>query len=185
MSKNNKFSETSASRYSLALYELAEESKIITDVEKQVFLLNEIISSSLEFKSLLKNPTSSQQDQINVLSKISDHYGFNILLKNFLCFLVEKKRLFFLKNILRNFVDICSQQRGEIKAKLVAAKQLNENEINKIKDELSKDFTKKIKLDYKYDPSLIGGLIIQVGSLMIDTSIKSKLKQLEIKMIGA
>ena len=88
-----------------------------------------------------------------------------------------------MKNILRNFVDICSQKRGEVKAKLVAAKQLNGDEIKKIKDELSKDFT-KIKLDYKYDPSLIGGLIIQVGSLMIDTSIKSKLKQLENKMIG-
>ena len=90
-----------------------------------------------------------------------------------------------MKNILRNFVDICSQKRGEVKARLVAAKQLIENEISKIKDELSKDFTKKVKLDYKYDPSLIGGLIIQVGSLMIDTSIKSKLKQLENKMIGA
>ena len=71
-----------------------------------------------------------------------------------------------------------------MKAKLVAAKQLNNDEVNKIKDELSKDFTNKVKLDYKYDPSLIGGLIIQVGSVMIDTSIKSKLKQLENKMIG-
>tara|TARA_B100001540_G_scaffold79100_1_gene71067 strand:+ start:279 stop:836 length:558 start_codon:yes stop_codon:yes gene_type:complete len=185
LSKNNKFSETSASRYSLALYELAEESKIIIDIEKQVFLLNEIISSSLEFKSLLKNPTSSQQDQINVLIKISDHYDFNILLKNFLCFLVEKKRLFFLTNILKNFVDICSKKRGEIKAKLIAAKQLDKNQVDKIKDELSKDFSNKIKLDYEYDPTLIGGLIIQVGSVMIDTSIKGKLKDLENKMIGA
>ena len=71
-----------------------------------------------------------------------------------------------------------------MKAQLVAAKQLNNDEVNKIKDELSKDFTNKVKLDYKYDPSLIGGLIIQVGSVMIDTSIKSKLKQLENKMIG-
>jgi len=68
---------------------------------------------------------------------------------------------------------------------LIAAKQLNDNEVNKIKDELSKDFINKIKLDYKHDPSLIGGLIIQVGSVMIDTSIKSKLKKLENKMIGA
>ena len=72
-----------------------------------------------------------------------------------------------------------------MKARLVAAKQLNDDEVNKIKNELSKDFTNKVKLDYKYDPSLIGGLIIQVGSVMIDTSIKSKLKQLENKMIGA
>jgi len=89
-----------------------------------------------------------------------------------------------LQTILKNFVDICSQKKGEVKAKLVAAKQLNNDEVNKIKDELSKDFTNKIKLDYSHDPSLIGGLIIQVGSVMIDTSIKSKLKQLENKMIG-
>ena len=71
-----------------------------------------------------------------------------------------------------------------MKAKLVAAKQLNNDEVNKIKEELSKDFNNKVKLDYKYDPSLVGGLIIQVGSVMVDTSIKSRLKQLENKMIG-
>ena len=164
MSKDKKFSDTAASRYSLALYELAEESK--------------------DFESIVRNPINKKEDQINIINKISEHYNFNILLKFFLCLLVEKRRLFFLQNILRNFVDICSHKRGEVKAKLVAAKQLNSNEVNKIKDELSKDFTNKVKLDYKYDPSLIGGLIIQVGSVMIDTSIKSKLKQLENKMIG-
>ena len=70
-------------------------------------------------------------------------------------------------------------------AKLIAAKKLSENEVNKIKDELSENFVTKVKLNYNYDPSLIGGLIIQVGSVMIDTSIQSKLKQLENKMIGA
>ena len=79
---------------------------------------------------------------------------------------------------------MCSEKRGEVQAKLVAAKELNNSEVNKIKDELSKNFNSKVKLDYKYDPTLIGGLIIQVGSVMIDTSIKSKLKQLENKMIG-
>ena len=185
MSKNKNFSDTSASRYSLALYELAEENKYVQKIEDQSSALIKLLDESEDFRLMVKNPTSKKEDQINVINKISEHYNFNILLKKFLCFLIEKRRLFFLKNILRNFVDICSQKRGEVKAKLVAAKQLNENEVNKIKDELSKDFTKKVKLDYKYDPSLIGGLIIQVGSLMIDTSIKSKLKQLEIKMIGA
>jgi len=101
------------------------------------------------------------------------------LLKNFLCFLVTKRRLFFIQKILKDFINTCSQKRGEVSAKLIAAKKLNENEVNKIKDELSKNFSTKVKLDYKYDPSLIGGLIIQVGSVMIDTSIQSKLKQLE------
>ena len=185
MSKNKNFSDTAASRYSLALYELAEENKNVQEIENQSSAVIKLLDNSEDFESLIKNPTNKKEDQINILNKISENYNFNVLLKNFLCFLVEKRRLFFLRNILRNFLDICSQKRGEVKAKLIAAKQLSDNEVNRIKDELSKDFTNKVKLDYKYDPSLIGGLIIQVGSLMIDTSIKSKLKQLEIKMIGA
>ena len=117
--------------------------------------------------------------------KISTTYNFDILLKNFLCFLADKRRLFFLKNILTKFLDVCSQKKGEVKARLFAAKELNDEEINKIKNEISKDFTTKVKLEYKYEPSLIGGLIIQIGSLMIDTSIKNKLKKIENKMIGA
>ena len=185
MSKNKNFSDTAASRYSLALYELAEENKHVQEIEDQSSALIKLLDESEGFRLMVKNPTSKKEDQINILNKISENYNFNVLLKNFLCFLVEKRRLFFLRNILRNFLDICSQKRGEVKAKLIAAKQLSDNEVNRIKDELSKDFTNKVKLDYKYDPSLIGGLIIQVGSLMIDTSIKSKLKQLENKMIEA
>jgi len=184
LSKNNTFSDTAASRYSLALYELAEENKHVQAIEDQSLALIKLIDVSEDFKTIIKNPTNKKQDQINIINKIAEVYKFNILLKNFLCFLVEKRRLFFLRNILRNFVDICSEKRGEVKAKLVAAKELTDKEVKKIKDELSKDFTNKVKLDYVYDPSLIGGLIIQIGSMMIDTSIKSKLKQLQNKMIG-
>ena len=185
MSKSNSFSETAFQRYSLALYELAEENNNIQEIEIQSFALMQLIEQSKDFESVIKNPINKKEDQINVVIKISENYNFNSLLKKFLCFLVEKRRLFFLKNILKNFVDICSQKRGEVKARLVAAKELNNEEINRIKDELSKNFSNKVKLDYKYDPSLIGGLIIQIGSAMIDTSIKNKLKQLENKMIGA
>jgi len=185
LSKKNNFSDTAASRYSLALYELAEENKHVQEIEEQSFALIKLIKESRDFESIIKNPTNKKEDQINVIKKISQIYNFDTLLKNFLCFLIEKRRLFFLRNILKNFVDICSQKRGEVKARLVAAKQLSNDEVNKIKDELSKVFTNKLKLDYKCDSSLIGGLIIQVGSAMIDTSIKNKLKQIENKMIGA
>ena len=184
MSKKNNFSDTAASRYSLALYELGMENSHLNEIEVQSFALIKIIDESKDFESIIKDPTNKKEDQINVIKKISEIYNFNNLLRNFLCFLVEKRRLFFLRNILKNFVDICSQKRGEVKARLVAAKELSNEEINKIKDELSKNFSNKVKLDYKYDPSLIGGLIIQIGSAMIDTSIKNKLKQLENKMIG-
>ena len=105
--------------------------------------------------------------------------------KKFLCFLCLKRRLFFLDKILNNFLKISSKGRGEIKALLSSSKELSLSELEKIQKELSENFTSKIMLDYKYDPALIGGLIIKVGSIMIDTSIKNKLKMLETKMVQA
>ena len=81
-------------------------------------------------------------------------------------------------------MEICSEKRGELKAEVKSAKNLTEIEVNKITEELSNTFKSKIKLNYKYDPSLIGGLVVQVGSTMIDTSIKNKLQQIENQMIG-
>ena len=82
-------------------------------------------------------------------------------------------------------MKIASKGRGEIKARLISSKELSSNELENIQKELSENFASKIMLDYKYDPTLIGGLIIQVESIMIDTSIKNKLKMLEIKMVQA
>ena len=87
--------------------------------------------------------------------------------------------------ILKDFLIISSNKKGEIIAKLKAAKQLNDEEINNIKKDLTENFGTNLKLNFEHDPSLIGGLIIQIGSVMIDTSIKSKLQQLETKMIEA
>ena len=185
MGKKSNFSDTATSRYSLALYELAEENSSLQEVEDQSLALSKLINKNKDFALLIKNPINKKEDQINIINKISEHYNFNNLLRKFLCFLAEKRRLFFLQNILKNFINICSQKRGEIFAQLIAAKELSESEVNKINNDLSQDFTSKVKLEYKYDPSLIGGLIIQVGSVMIDTSIKTKLKQLENKMIEA
>ena len=108
MSKNKNFSNTAASRYSLALYEIAEEFKNVQQIEAQSSSLIKLIEQSEDFKSIIRNPTNKKEDQINVINKISENYNFNILLKNFLCFLVEKRRFFFLKNILQKFLDICS-----------------------------------------------------------------------------
>ncbi len=185
MSKNKGFSDTSAGRYSLALYELAEENNSINEIENHSLLIIKLINDSKDFNSLIKDPTNNKQDQIKVILEISEKFGLNNLLTKFLNFLISKRRFFYVEKILKDFLETCSKKRGEIKAELIAAKDLNENEINKIKDELAKNFSSKIKLNYKNDPSLIGGLIVQVGSTMVDTSIKNKLQQIENKMIEA
>ena len=185
MSKNKGFSETSADRYSLALYELAVEANMLSEVEVHSESIVNLIASSEDFKSLIKDPTNNKEDQLNALNKISEQYKLNKLLTKFLSFLISKRRFFYVDKILKSFVEICSIKRGELKAELTSAKNLTENEINTIKKDLTQNFGSKIKLNYKHDASLIGGLIVQVGSTMVDTSIKNKLQQIENRMIEA
>ena len=171
--------------YSQALFELAKESNSTNDVEEQVSSILVLIRTSKDIKEFIKDPTKKIEDQLKIINAISDQFKFNELLKKFLGFVVSKRRFFYIEKILNDFLFICSNARGEVQAELSAAKNLNEIEINSIKDELSNTFGSNIKLNHKYDPSLIGGLIIKVGSTMIDTSIKSKLQKIEKKMIEA
>ena len=185
MSKNKGFSGTSASRYSLALYELAIEANVLDEVEIHSVSIINLILSSKDFNSLIKDPTNTKEEQLNALSKIAEQYKLNELLSKFLSFLISKKRFFYVDKILKSFLETCSIKRGELKAKLTSAKDLSESEVNSIKDDLTENFSSKIKLNYKHDKSLIGGLIVQVGSTMVDTSIKNKLQQIENRMIEA
>ena len=185
MSDKNRFSDSSAKSYSQALYELAFEEKNLNDVEKNVISLLRLISQSEDFNSLIKDPTNKQENQLNVINIIFEKFNLNNLLKKFLNFLVIKRRFFYVEKILKDFIMICSKNRGEIFAKLTVAKELDENEINKIKNDLSQNFGSDVKLNYNYDPDLIGGLIMQVESVMIDTSIKNKLQKIENKMVEA
>jgi len=185
LSKNKGFSETSASRYSLALYELAVEANILSEIEVHSESIISLIVLSEDFKSLIKDPTNNKEDQLSALNKISEQYKLNELLTKFLSFLIFKRRFFYVDKILKSFAEICSVKRGELKAELISAKDLTEKEINSIKEELTKTFNSKIKLNYKHNASLIGGLIVQVGSTMVDTSIKNKLQQIENRMIEA
>ena len=183
MSKNKGFSDTSADRYSLALYGLADESNLLRQVEENSSAF--LISNNKDFNNLIKDPTINQDILINVVKKISETFKIEILFKNFLSFLIAKRRFFYLEKILNRFNEICSEKRGELKAEIKSAKELNQEEISKITDELSSNFKSKIKLNYSHDQSLIGGLVVQVGSTMIDTSIKNKLQQIENRMIEA
>ena len=185
MSNKNSFSDTSAKSYSQALYELALEEKSLKEVEENVHVFANLISKSKDFSILIKDPTYKQDEQINIINIIFQKFQLNELLKKFICFLIHKRRFFFIEKILKVFIDTCSKKRGEITAKLSVAKDLSSEEINKIKNDLSKNFGSEVKLNYSFDPSLIGGLIMQVESVMIDTSIKNKLQQIENKMIEA
>ena len=185
LSKDTGFSITSAERYSLALFELSEENNLLSQIEDQSSSILNLIEQSEDFSNLIKDPTTSQEDLLKVINIISENNKFESLFKNFLSFLIQKRRFFFIERILKSFIEICSRKRGELKAELKSAKELSNEEITKITEELTKNFSSKIKLNYKHDESLIGGLVVQVGSTMVDTSIKNKLQQIENRMIEA
>ena len=185
LSKDTGFSITSAERYSLALFELSEENNLLSQIEDQSSSILNLIEQSEDFSNLIKDPTTSQEDLLKVINTISEINKFESLFKNFLSFLIQKRRFFFIERILKSFIEICSRKRGELKAELKSAKELSNEEIAKITEELTKNFSSKIKLNYIQDESLIGGLVVQVGSTMIDTSIKSKLQKIENRMIEA
>ena len=185
LSKDTGFSITSAERYSLALFELSEENNLLSQIEDQSSSVLNLINKNEDFSSLIKDPTTNQEDLSKVINKIAENNKFENLFKNFLNFLIQKRRFFFIERILKSFIEICSRKRGELKAELKSAKELSSNEITKITEELTKNFSSKIKLNYKHDESLIGGLVVQVGSTMVDTSIKNKLQQIENRMIEA
>ena len=185
LSKNTEFSITSAERYSLALFELSEENNLLNQIEDQSLSFLNLIDQSENFSSLIKDPTISQEELSKVIKIISEENKFEILFKNFLSFLIQKRRFFFIERILKSFIEICSRKRGELNAELKSAKKLSNEEIANITEVLTKNFSSKIRLNYKHDESLIGGLVVQVGSTMVDTSIKNKLQQIENRMIEA
>ena len=185
MSSKSTFSNSTSKSYAVALYELSKENSELDTVENAIKSLNELINQSSDFREMILNPTVSKEDKRNVIFAIADKNNFSITLKKFLGFVAIKNRLFFLKKIIESFLNLVSDSKGELKAKLISAKKLSIEEQRKTKIELSKDFKSQLNINFEYDPDLIAGLIIQIGSVMVDTSIKTKLKKLERKMIEA
>ena len=182
MSSKSTFSNSTSKSYALALYELAKENSELNKVEDAMNSLRTLLDESSDFKEMILNPTITKEEKNKVIIEMVDQYSFCQTLKKFLGFLTSKNRLFFLNQIIDSFLNFLSSSKGELKAKLLSSKELSKTELEKICNELSKDFKSALNIDYKYDPDLIGGLIIQVGSVMVDTSIKTKLKKLEKNM---
>ena len=183
MSTNKSFSNETSERYSRALFEIAIESNELNKVENDVKNFYSLFNSSLDFKNFIQNPTQSFVNQIKVVNLISEKYNFSKTLKNFLLLLIEKRRIFFVKKISENFEKLCSLKRGEINASLVSSKELSQQELKEVSKDLSKSIGSTLVFDFKVDKELIGGLKLQVGSIMIDTSIRNKLKKYEQVML--
>ena len=185
MGSKSTFSNSTSKSYALALYEISKENSELDKIEKEMKSFKHLLRESSDFKEMILSPTISKEDKKNVIFTISEKNSFSENLKKFLGFVALKNRLFFINDIIESFLNLVSKNKGELKAKLISSKKLSEDEQKKIQNDLSKDFKSSLNLDYTHDPDLIAGLIIQIGSVMIDTSIKTKLKKIEKNMLEA
>jgi len=185
LSSKSSFSSSTSKSYAMALYELSREESELDKAEEEMKSLNKLLNESSNFRELILSPTIKKEDKENVIYAIAEKNNFSKTLKKFLGFLAIKNRLFFLKKIIDSFLNLVSNSKGELKAKLISSKKLSNEDQKKIQKELSKEFKSSLNIEYEHRPDLIAGLVIQIGSIMIDTSIKTKLKKLERNMLEA
>ena len=185
MSKTRTFSSEISQRYALALYELSKEKNQTEEFASNMTTFIKIFNSNQDLKSFVKNPTYSVEKQKIVFEKILTLMNFNKMVKNFFSILIEKKRIFFLDTIIEEFLKLVSYKRGEISGNLISSKKIDAKTVIEIEREISTNAKRSIKLKTKIDESLIGGIIVQIGSLMIDASIKNKLQKYKKLMIEA
>ena len=183
MSTNKSFSTETSDRYSRALFEVAQESKDLDKIENDLKIFYSILNANQEIQNFLQNPTQSLKNQIKAVELLAEKLNISKNLKNFFLLLIQKRRIFFIKKIIESFLRLCSKKRGEVKASLISSKELSTNELEEISKDLSQSMGSTIKFDYKVDKDLIGGLKLQLGSFMIDTSIKNKLKKYKLAML--
>jgi len=183
MSTNKSFSTETSERYSRALFEVSRDSGDLDKVENDIKNFKLIYDKNSDVKNFIKDPSQTITEQNKLVNLISDKLNFSKNVQKFLLLLIEKRRIFFVNKIIESFLRLCSQKRGEIKASLISSKELSQTELNDISTDLSKSMGSTLKFDYKVDKELIGGLKLQLGSIMIDTSIRNKLKKYEQAML--
>ena len=183
MNSIKSFSTETSERYSRALFEISKESNQLDKVEHDVKNFKLLIQSSSDFKNFVKDPTQTIDQQTEVINLLAKKLEFSKILINFFLLLVKKRRIFFSEKITNSFLRLCSKKRGEVKVSLISSKELTKKDLDEISKELSQSMGAILKFDYKVDKELIGGLKLQLGSFMIDTSIKNKLKKYKQLML--
>lgn len=171
-----------ASRYASALFELAKDDKALKALEADTNALSETLAASADLRAVIASPVISREDQGKVISAIAAKMGLGALMANTLALMADKRRLFVLPQFLTALTDLIAAEKGEVTAEVTAARALSAAQSKKLAETLKTRVGKTVKLKTTVDESLIGGLVVKLGSTMIDTSVKAKLAALQNAM---
>ena len=182
MSEPASISSSIAERYATAIFEIAQESKRLPKLEASVDELAAALDVSADLREVISSPVISRADQAKAMAAISEHLKLVPALSRGLGLMAQKRRLFVLPQLIAQLRALLAEHKGEVTADVVSAKALTKAQSEKLAKVLKANVGREVKINSSVDESLIGGLIVKVGSKMIDTSIRSKLSSLQNTM---
>lgn len=174
-----------AGRYATALFELADEAKALDTVAGDLSRIRVLVDGSADMARFVRSPVFSRDEQGRAIAAILDRLGVSPLTRNFMGLLAQKRRLFAFQGIVAAFDALVAARKGETSASVTSAKPLSPAQRAALQAALKSSIKRDIRMTESVDPSLLGGLVVKVGSRQIDSSLKSKLARLERAMKGA
>ena len=171
-----------AGRYATALFELALEQKALEQVAADLNRFGEALDAFDDLARMVKSPAFSAEEQGRALAAVLEELKIEGLTRNFLLLVAKNRRLFATPDMLRAFRAMLARHRGETSATVTAASKLTESQVTALKQALQAALGEEIMLEERVDPTLLGGLVVKVGSRMIDTSLRTKLNSLKVAM---
>lgn len=174
-----------AGRYATALFELANEAKALDVIASDLSRVRALVEGSADLARLVRSPVFSREEQAKAMDAVLARLNVNTLTKNFFGLLAQKRRLFALTGIVSAFDVLVARHKGEMTAEVTSAQPLKAEQRTALVGTLKDAMKREMRLTERVDPTLLGGLIVKVGSRQIDSSLKSKLARLERAMRGA
>lgn len=171
-----------AGRYATALFELAEESKSVDAVLGDLGRFTALVEGSEDLQRLVRSPVFTAEEQLGAIAAILDKAKIGGLAGNFIRLVAKNRRLFAIERMIRDYRAVVAAARGELTARVTVAEPLSDAHMKDVKAALKDITSKDVNIDLKVDPSIIGGIIVQLGSRMVDASLKTKLSALQTAM---
>jgi F-type H+-transporting ATPase subunit delta len=173
-----------AGRYAAALLDLAKEERQVPRVEADLKSFQAMLDESADLRRLIRSPVIAADDQGKALDAILARAGVSPLTVNFFKLIARNRRLFAVADMMRDFRALLARERGEVSADVASAHPLTPEQLTALKDALRVQIGKDVQVNTRVDPALLGGLVVKVGSKMIDSSLRTKLNNLKVAMKG-
>jgi len=171
-----------AGRYATALFELALEANAIEAVKDELDRFDALIAESADLTRLVRSPVFSADEQLQALSAVLERAGIRGLAANFLKLVVRNRRLFAVRDMIKAFRNLVAKHKGEATAEITVAETLKDQHVDALRAALKSVTGKDVDLDVKVDPAILGGLVVKLGSRMVDSSLRTKLNAMKHAM---